>query len=87
MYIEYEMAIYDGDKLSKGEIKEVHGSHISELPNWFKELGNHFGEKCKTDGGEGRLIGISYTNENYYYLVERNSKVWHDSAAGKIKFV
>ena len=64
--------------------------YTQNLPEWLQEIANHIGEKCKLVGDEEiyTLIGISETNEDYYYYVEDDNGNRHfDSCVGKIEFI
>ena len=77
MNIDYE-TIYYSNKYTK------------HLPRWLQEIAKNIGEKCKlaTDDKIYTLIGISETNEDYYYYVEDNNGKRHfDSCVGKIEFI
>ena len=65
-----EVFILDGPGLVSGKIK--HLDVRVEFPDWFKEMGNYFGKRVidPINGKEYKLIGMSYTFIDYYYLVE-----------------
>lgn len=58
-----------------------------DLPDWFKNYMSHIGEKYKDyRGKEVTLIGMSETNEDYYYVVEdSNDKKLFESCVGPLK--
>lgn len=64
-----EVCIYDGLKLLNGEIKDGFGN---DFPEWFKAWGKHFGKEVlvKTSGKIYKLVGMSYTYLDYYYILE-----------------
>ena len=75
--IDYE-TIYYNDK------------YVKHLPEWLQEIAKHIGEKCKLvmDNKIYTLIGISETNEDYYYYVKDNNGNKHlSSCVGKIEFI
>lgn len=79
-----ETIIEDGEKLANGEIKQNDGS---DFPSWFKEYGRHFGEKYKLPFSniEATLVGMSYTDEDYYYVLkDDNGKRYFESCVGRI---
>lgn len=59
------------------------------LPDWFTNLANHFGERVRDLGGtEGVLIGASYTDVDYYYIILDTEGNRHfSSCVGKIEFL
>ena len=65
-----EVLILDGPGLVSGKIK--HLDTRLDFPDWFKEMGNHFGKKVIYNGKEYTLVGMMYTFFDYYYLVEDN---------------
>lgn len=81
-----EIEIYDGQKLASNQIKSGMGP---DYPEWFREIGNHFGEKCRMpDGKVYTLKGVSETFEDLYYIVEsEDGKRSHHTCVGKIEFV
>lgn len=81
-----EREFYDGKALANNEIKSGFGN---DFPKWFREMGLHFGEKCRmADGKEYTLIGMSETFEDYYYIVEdeKGNKSYH-TGVGNIDFI
>lgn len=81
-----ERKFYDGQSLAANKIKAGDGS---DFPEWFREMGNHFGEKCKVvDGKTYTLVGMSETFEDYYYILQKEdgTKSYH-SCVGKIEFI
>lgn len=81
-----EREFYDGASLARNEIKTGFGD---DFPEWFKEMGNHFGQKCVSmDRETYTLVGMSETFEDYYYILQREdgSKCYH-SCVGKIDFI
>lgn len=58
-----------------------------DLPDWFKNYMLHIGEKYKDcRGKEVTLIGMSETNEDYYYVVEdSNGEKLFESCVGPLK--
>lgn len=80
-----EIFIYDGQKLSRNEIKDGFGN---DFPHWFREAGNHFGEKVRMDDeNEYTLIGMSYTYIDYYYVVQDKEGNKHGfSCVGHIEY-
>lgn len=70
-----EIEIYDGEKLASNQIKNWDDS---ELPVWFRELGNHFGQMVRiANGNPEKLIGASYTFEDFYYITETKDNKKH----------
>lgn len=48
----------------------------------------HFGEKVKTEGYEGILLGISYTYMDYYYIIQTlDGKKHYDTCVGHIEYL
>lgn len=81
-----EREFYDGQSLASNEIKSGDGN---DFPEWFQEMGNHFGRKCVSiDGETYTLVGMSETFDDYYYILQREdgSKKYH-SCVGKIEFI
>ena len=76
-YIKWEK-IYS----SYNEIKDR-----GDLPDWFKNYMSHIGEKYKDcREKEVTLIGMSETNEDYYYVVEdSNGEKLFESCVGPLK--
>lgn len=60
-----------------------------KLPDWFVDLANHFDENVRDFAGtEGVLIGASYTDVDYYYIIlDTNGKRHFSSCVGKIEFL
>lgn len=58
-----------------------------DLPDWFKNYISHIGEKYKDcRGKEVTLIGMSETNEDYYYVIEdSNGEKLFESCVGSLK--
>lgn len=59
------------------------------LPEWFKDYLKHIGEKyTNVVNKEYTLIGMSETNEDYYYVGQDNkgNRVF-ESCVGKINFI
>lgn len=81
-----ERKFFDGKALANNEIKNGFGD---DFPEWFREAGLHFGEKCRSMDGEiYTLIGMSETFEDFYYLLEDSNGNKHaHSCVGKIEFV
>jgi len=83
-----EVEIYDGKALANNEIKDPYDN--SDFPDWYRELGSHFGEKVKiyADDTIYTLIGVSYTYSDLYYILqmENGSKVF-SSCAERLEFV
>lgn len=79
-----EVEIYDGEALSKGEIKNGFGE---DFPDWYKEIGKHFGEKVKVFGEIYTLIGVSYTYVDYYYIFKDGDRKVYESCVGKIEYL
>lgn len=60
-YIKWEKIYYSYD-----EIKDR-----NDLPDWYKEFASHIGDKYKDCRGRTvTLIGMSETNEDYYYVLK-----------------
>lgn len=58
------------------------------FPEWLKEIATHFGERVKTDGTDGILLGISYTYMDYYYIIQTSDGEKHyDSCVGRIHYL
>lgn len=58
------------------------------FPEWMKEVANHFGERVKTEGCDGILLGISYTYMDYYYIIQTpNGEKYYDSCVGHIYYL
>lgn len=56
-----------------------------DLPLWFKESLKNIGKKYRTIANTGTLIGMSETNEDYYYVFKRdNNTRYFESCVGKI---
>lgn len=75
--IDYE-TIYYNDK------------YVKHLPQRLQEIAKHIGEKCKLimDDEIYTLIGISETNEDYYYCIKDSNGNKHlSSCVGKIEFI
>ncbi len=58
-----------------------------DLPDWFKNYMSHIGEKYKDyRGKEVTLIGMSETDEDYYYVLEdSNGEKLFESCVGPLK--
>ena len=81
-----EREFYDGQSLANNEIKSGSGD---DFPEWFREAGRHFGEKCRMpDDKVYTLIGMSETFEDYYYILQKEdgSRSYH-SCVGSIEFI
>ena len=76
-----EREFYDGKSLANNEIKDGFGN---DFPEWFREAGLHFGEKCKmVDKEVYTLVGMSETFEDYYYIVkDENGRTFKHSCVG-----
>lgn len=58
------------------------------FPEWIKEVANHFGERVKTEGYDGILLGISYTYMDYYYIIQTSDgKKHYYSCVGHITYL
>lgn len=58
------------------------------FPEWMKEVANHFGERVKTEGCDGILLGISYTYMDYYYIIQTpDGKKHYDTCVGHITYL
>lgn len=58
------------------------------FPDFIKEAAQHFGERVKTDGTNGILLGISYTYMDYYYIIQTpDGKKHYDSCVGLIHYL
>lgn len=58
------------------------------FPEWMKEVANHFGERVKTEGCDGILLGISYTYKDYYYIIQTSDgKKYYDTCVGHIHYL
>lgn len=82
-----ETFICDGKALVSGELLHRDGH---KFPDWFTELGNHFGEKCKVVplDEEFTLEGLSYTDVDYYYILkDKDGRKHLSSCVGKIEFL
>lgn len=56
-----------------------------DLPLWFKESLKNIGKKYRIIANTGTLIGMSETNEDYYYVFKRdNGTRYFESCVGKI---
>ena len=60
-----------------------------QLADWFINLANHFWERVRDLGGtEGILIGASYTDVDYYYIIlDAKGKRHFSSCVGKLEFL
>lgn len=67
-----EIEIYDGKALANNEIKHLYDNE--DFPEWFQELGNHFGQKCRVNNTSLTLKGVSYTYVDFYYILEDSNK-------------
>lgn len=81
-----EREFFDGNALANNEIKDGFGGYF---PEWFREAGLHFGEKCRmADEKVYTLVGMSETFEDYYYIVkDENGKTIKHSCVGGITFI
>lgn len=81
-----EREFYDGQSLAANEIKLGDGS---DFPEWFREMGNHFGKKCiSMDGEIYTLVGMSETFEDYYYILQKEDGTKsHHSCVGRVEFI
>lgn len=82
-----EREFFDGNALANNEIKSGFGN---DFPEWFREAGKHFGQKCKVpcDDKIYTLIGMSETFEDYYYIVvDENGKKHYHTGVGKVEFI
>lgn len=81
-----EREFYDGQSLAANEIKSGDGS---DFPEWFREMGNHFGKKCiSMDGETYTLVGMSETFEDYYYILQKEDGTKsHHSCVGRVEFI
>lgn len=64
--------------------------YTKHLPEWLQEIANHIGERCKLVGHKEvyTLIGISETNEDYYYCIKDSNGNKHlSSCVSKIEFI
>lgn len=58
------------------------------FPDWMHEVATHFGERVKTDGIDGTLLGISYTYMDYYYIIQTpDGKKHYESCVGWIYYL
>ena len=58
------------------------------FPEWMKEVANHFGERVKTEGCDGILLGISYTYMDYYYIIQTlDGRKHYDTCVGHIHYL
>lgn len=83
-----EIIIKDGEGLANRRIR--HLSENAEFPDWFVEMGKHFGKKVldPITSEVGILIGMSYTYFDYYYVVEcPDGKVKGISCVTKIEIL
>lgn len=57
-----------------------------DLPDWFKEFAAHIGDKYENcRGKEITLIGMSETNEDYYFVTrDSNGKKSYESCVGNL---
>ena len=59
--------------------------NISYLPNWFKEFLKNIGTKYKTEfGRKGTLIGMSETNEDFYYVLKDSNEEFFETCVSKL---
>lgn len=81
-----EREFYDGQSLAANEIKSGDGS---DFPEWFREMGKHFGKKCVSmDGETYTLVGMSETFEDYYYILQKEDGTKsHHSCVGRVEFI
>lgn len=77
-----EVEVFDKDTILN-DTKLDGGS----FPEWMKEVANHFGERVKTEGCDGILLGISYTYKDYYYIIQTSDgKKHYDTCVGHIHY-
>ena len=57
-----------------------------DLPEWFKDFTAHIGDKYKDfRGKEVTLIGMSETNEDYYFVIrDSDGKESYESCVGNL---
>lgn len=81
-----EVEIYDGDKLYNNEIKDGFGDDFLE---WVRECGKYFGKnvRIKSTDEIKKLIGISYTYLDYYYILEKDGKKSYETCISEIEFL
>lgn len=78
-----EVEVFDKDTILN-DTKLDGGS----FPEWMKEVANHFGERVKTEGCDGILLGISYTYKDYYYIIQTpDGKKHYDTCVGHIHYL
>lgn len=71
-----EHCIYDGEGLASGKTR--HKNPDDDFPDWFRNWGNHFGERAYINGEyRGILIGMSYTYLDYYYIIQDDNSTVH----------
>lgn len=81
-----EREFYDAEALLSNQIKDGCGK---DFPEWFREMGKHFGKKCVSiDNEQYTLVGMSETFEDYYYILQReDGSKCHHTCVGKLKFL
>lgn len=78
-----EVEVFDANEILTGTDKTD-----TPYPTFAKEAAKHFGEQVKTEGGEGKLIGISYTYTDFYYIIECLDKSrYYETCVSPIKFL
>ena len=78
-----EIEVFDKDIILYDTTLDGH-----PFPEWMKDVANHFGERVKTEGCDGILLGISYTYMDYYYIIQTpDGKKHYYSCVGYIHYL